>query len=80
LLKLGGYINKKPKYETNIAMLSGDIAKDIRQSYTGGSTDMFIPKNPIGTKIYVYDVNSLYPSVMLNHKYPVGNPTYFLRS
>ena len=70
-------INKKPKYETNIAMLSGDVASDIRQSYTGGSTDMFIPKNPLGTNIHVYDVNSLYPSVMLNCKYPIGGPVYF---
>jgi len=38
---------------------------------------MFIPKNPIGTKIYGYDVNSLYASVMINNPYPVGNPTYF---
>ena len=71
--------NNKPtiKFETNIAMLSGDIARDIRQSYTGGSTDMFIPKPPIGSKIYSYDVNSLYPFVMKEYKYPIGNPTYF---
>lgn len=63
--------------ERGITMLSGNVARDIRESYTGGSTDMFIPSNPLGIKIHVYDVNSLYPSVMLNNKYPVGNPTYF---
>jgi hypothetical protein len=50
---------------------------DIRSGYTGGSTDMFIPKNPLGTLIYAYDVNSLYPSVMVNNPYPIGSPTYF---
>ena len=78
-------INKGNKYPkridnkiySNIAMLSGDVARDIRLSYTGGSTDMYIPKNPLGTQIHVYDVNSLYPSVMLNCKYPIGSPTYF---
>jgi DNA polymerase type B, organellar and viral len=58
-------------------MLSGKISNNIRLSYTGGSTDMFIPKPPIDTKIYAYDVNSLYPSVMLNNKYPIGSPVYF---
>jgi len=61
----------------NIYQLTFKIDKDIRQGYTGGSTDMFIPTNPIGTKIYGYDVNSLYASVMKNNPYPVGNPTYF---
>lgn len=63
--------------EENIHQLSGKIDKDIRSGYTGGSTDMFIPKNPLGTNIHVYDVNSLYPSVMVNNLYPIGAPTYF---
>ena len=42
--------------DKGITMLSGDVARDIRLSYTGGSTDMFIPFNPIGTKIYGYDL------------------------
>jgi len=58
----------------SIYQISGKIDKDIRQSYTGGSTEMFIPK---GENIHVYDVNSLYPFVMKNNPYPVGNPTYF---
>ena len=62
---------------SKVHMLSGKIANNIRLSYTGGATDMFIPKNIIGTKIYSFDVNSLYPSVMLNNKYPVGSPVYF---
>jgi hypothetical protein len=45
----------------NILKLTGNIESDIRKGYTGGSTDMFIPK---GKNIKCYDVNSLYPSVM----------------
>jgi len=47
---------------------------DLKQSYTGGSTDMYIPE---GKNIYGYDVNSLYPTVMKNQEMPIGNITYF---
>lgn len=60
-----------------IPMITGKIKRDIQLGYTGGSTELFIPKNPIGTKIYGYDVNSLYPSVMIKLPYPIGDPTYF---
>jgi hypothetical protein len=60
-----------------IPQLSGQVAKDIRQSYTGGVVDMYIPENKEGTKLYAYDVNSLYPSVMLNKDMPVGKPILF---
>jgi DNA polymerase type B, organellar and viral len=58
-----------------IPQLSGKIAKDIRQGYTGGAVDMYIPE---GKDIKCYDVNSLYPSQMFDKKMPVGFPTYFL--
>jgi hypothetical protein len=60
--------------EENIPQLSGRIAKNIREGYTGGAVDMYIPK---GVKIYAYDVNSLYPFVMKECPMPVGTPTYF---
>jgi hypothetical protein len=60
-----------------IPQLSGQIAKDIRAGYTGGAVDMYIPKNKKGVKIFAYDVNSLYPSVMLNCDMPVGKPIMF---
>ena len=37
---------------------------------------MYIPKNN-GNKIYVYDVNSLYPFVMRDFPNPIGIPTFF---
>lgn len=38
--------------------------KILRNLILGGSTDMFIPFNEPGTKVYPYDVNSLYPTNM----------------
>lgn len=61
--------------DENILKLTGNIEKEIRKGYTGGSTDMFIP---YGKKIYVYDVNALYPSVMLDQDMPIGKPIKFI--
>nr|WRO45314.1 DNA polymerase [Russula virescens] len=58
----------------NIPKLTGNIEKDIRQSYTGGSTDMFIPH---GQNIHCYDVNSLYPSVMIDRDMPIDKVVKF---
>jgi hypothetical protein len=63
--------------ENSIPQLSGQIAKDIRQGYTGGAVDMYIPKSKAGVKIKCYDVNSLYPSQMESQLMPVGIPTLF---
>lgn len=51
-----------------------DIEYFIRQSYCGGRTEVFKPfLNHIG---YHYDINSMYPYVMLN-EYPVGRPEFY---
>jgi len=59
----------------------------IRNSYTGGSVDVYIPHNRITSffgnikarfiKLFYYDVNSLYPYVMANFNMPIGKPTVF---
>jgi hypothetical protein len=59
-------------------MLSGEIANKIRQSYSGGAVDMFLSKPFNNKQIYAYDINSLYPFVMKNNKFPIGSPTYFI--
>jgi len=64
--------------EDLIPRLSGKIAKDIRQGYTGGAVDMYIPQSKPGVKIKCYDVNALYPSQMQAQLMPVGYPTYFI--
>ena len=38
---------------------------------------MFIPFNNYNEILYLYHANSLYPFVMKEYEYPVGNPTYF---
>ena len=63
--------------KNEIPQTFGQISNDIRQGYTGGAVDMYIPKPPKDTKIYCYDVNSLYPYVMEQFDMPIGKPTQF---
>lgn len=66
--------------ENSVTQISGKIYKDIKESYTGGSIDMYIigpNQNDINEKIYSYDVNSLYPYVMMNNLMPVRDIIYF---
>jgi len=58
-------------------MLSGEIANDIRKSYSGGAVDIYLTKPILGKKIYAYNVNSLYPFVMKENKFSIGSPIYF---
>jgi hypothetical protein len=52
----------------------------LRIGYTGGAVDVYTPFNPPDTKVYVYDINSMYPYVMSKYDYPVGNPIFFVGS
>ena len=69
----------------SIYQLLGNIEKDIRESYTGGAVDVYQHHNVAHndfhenhrTKLYYYDVNSLYPAVMGKVKLPVGKPIAF---
>nr|YP_010852503.1 DNA polymerase [Aureoboletus raphanaceus]WGL38732.1 DNA polymerase [Aureoboletus raphanaceus] len=63
------YRSKYMPKET-IPIIIGIPFRDIKQSYTGGATDMYIP---YGENIWCYDINSLYPTAMHNFKFPVGN-------
>jgi DNA polymerase type B, organellar and viral len=66
----------------SIYQVQGLIDEDIREAYSGGAVDVFIPHNiDMSTEsskiLYYYDVNSLYPTIMANMKLPVGKPTTF---
>ena len=73
--------------ENTIYQLVGDIERDIRESYSGGAVDVYIPSNRITKffskgsaifkKLFVYDVNSLFPYVMAHMPIPIGIPKYF---
>ncbi len=58
-------------------MLSGNVARDIKMSYTGGAIELYKPKPLNDSKIYYYDANSLYPYIIANKKMPIGAPIYF---
>ena len=69
---------KAQKFMHYFPSLDKNIDKDIRQSYKGGFTYL----NPIYKEKTVYnvvnlDVNSLYPSVMMYEKMPIGDPIFF---
>ena len=67
----------------SIYQIDSEIEQAIRQSYSGGAVDVYIPHNRKGpiskqlTKLFYYDVNSLYPTVMANMPMPFGKPIAF---
>ena len=70
MTKFKGWSGKKPlpsghTYE--------DLENMIRLSYCGGRTEVFKPR--LEGHGYHYDINSMYPFVMLND-FPIGTPRY----
>ena len=64
-----------------IPIILGDMFNFIKESYTGGSVDVYKPtinfKENIISKVFRYDVNSLYPFAMKHFLMPVGKPANF---
>lgn len=56
---------KKP-----IHSLTHNLTEELRPAYLGGRTEIFKPFYK-GGKLYEYDVNSLYPFVMVANAYPI---------
>lgn len=63
--------------DSKIPLIHGEMYDFIKESYTGGSVDVYKPKPSYNKKVYRYDVNSLYTYAMKNYPMPVGSPTYF---
>lgn len=68
--------------EDTLFKILGKVDKDLREAYTGGAVDVYIPHNGLdgdvfGPKVplYYYDVNSLYPFIMA--RLPVGRSFWF---
>jgi hypothetical protein len=62
----------------SVYQLNGLPEYNIRQSYTGGAVDVYIPQNKDNELLYLYDVNALYPTVMANKPMPIDQPIAFL--
>ena len=68
-----------------IYQILGKVESDIREAYTGGAVDVYIPHNGDFNnffsnstyKLYYYDCNSMYPAVMSRMPLPVGKPIAF---
>ena len=66
------------KYEYFFPSLSKELYEDLKPSYKGGFTYVNkIHKKKYRKNILVYDVNSLYPSVMRYEKLPYDTPRFF---
>lgn len=70
-------------YRSNFMPISAQIGitdvnlyDKLHAAYTGGAVDVFTPETISGLPVYCYDVNSLYPAVMRDMDFPVGNPTF----
>ena len=58
-------------------LLNIEIDKIIRKAYKGGFTYLQPKYTNKGVSGCVFDVNSLYPSVMYYSKLPIGSPVYY---
>lgn len=57
--------------DARISITDAELYQKLKPGYSGGAVDVYKPENPEGTKVYCYDVNSLYPAVMMLNDMPV---------
>lgn len=75
---LASYKETNPNFRNDFPVLPNEVDADIRMSYKGGFTYL----NPIYKNVetrggMVFDVNSLYPSILYDHELPFGIPEPF---
>ena len=61
---------------SELKIVKGELEKEIRKSYFGGNVDVFANEITDG---YLYDINSQYPTAMLNDM-PIGDPVLSLET
>lgn len=77
LAEFKGLMGKK-QFERMFPVLPVSMDEDIRRAYRGGFTYVDARhKRVLQGKGHVYDVNSLYPFVMLTKNLPYGEPEFF---
>jgi DNA polymerase type B, organellar and viral len=69
-----GIFRSKYLQDKTVPNITGQAYLDLKESYTGGSTDVIVPH---GENLFYYDVNSLYPLSMLSYPVPIGNMKAF---
>jgi hypothetical protein len=60
----------------DLKMIKGELENEIRTAYFGGNDEVYIKEV---TKGYYYDLNSQYPTAMLQDM-PVGDPVLSLET
>lgn len=61
----------KKFFNSKLPIIPEEIAKECREAYLGGRTEIFKPLfKKQNKKLKCYDINSLYPSVMLENDFP----------
>lgn len=73
LAQLSMKIFRKNFLKIEIPNYSTKTEEDIRKSYYGGRTEVF---KLFVDKANYYDINSLYPFVMHEYKFPISNPVF----
>ena len=63
--------------DCKIPLIDGVMYNDLKKAYTGGMVDVYKPTNDPNTKVFSYDVNSLYPFSMHSFAMPTGTPKLF---
>jgi hypothetical protein len=74
--KEGNLIRTVVNYISKISITPHKLYKELYSGYIGGHVDVFKTWSSKWKLIYCYDVNSLYPSVMRDYSFPIGNPIY----
>ena len=62
--------------DARIHITDAELYQKLIPGYSGGAVDVYKPENPEGKLVYCYDVNSLYPAVIMHNDMPVGAPTF----
>lgn len=64
------------KAGTQIHVTDQKLYNTLKSGYFGGAVDVYQPFSKQNQRVYGYDINSLYPTVMKKYTFPTGSPTH----